>query len=49
LEEHGIDFGEQEDVASCMMRIASDKSVNGKHCAWFSSQSNVLTNPQAGV
>ncbi|KAF3032649.1 hypothetical protein E8E12_002683 [Didymella heteroderae] len=30
LEEHGIDFGEQEDVASCMMRIASDKSVNGR-------------------
>lgn len=30
LEDHGIDFGEQEDVASCMMRIASDKSVNGK-------------------
>lgn len=30
MEEHGIDFGEQEDVASCMMRIASDKSVNGK-------------------
>ncbi|KAL1599345.1 hypothetical protein SLS59_006362 [Nothophoma quercina] len=30
LEDHGIDFGEQEDVASCMMRIASDKSVNGR-------------------
>ena len=27
--EHGIEFGEQEDVASCMMRIASDQSVNG--------------------
>ncbi|KAH8695728.1 hypothetical protein GQ44DRAFT_744530 [Phaeosphaeriaceae sp. PMI808] len=24
----GIEFGEQEDVANCMMRIASDKSVN---------------------
>lgn len=31
LEDHGIDFGEQEDVAGCMMRIASDKSVNGKY------------------
>lgn len=30
LEDHGIDFGEQEDVANCMMRIASDKSVNGE-------------------
>lgn len=30
LMDHGIEFGEQEDVASCMMRIASDKSVNGK-------------------
>ena len=31
LEDHGIDFGEQEDVAGCMMRIASDKSVNGEY------------------
>ncbi|KAF3002590.1 hypothetical protein E8E13_008327 [Curvularia kusanoi] len=30
LEDHGIDFGEQEDVAACMMRIASDKAVNGR-------------------
>ncbi|KAF2012450.1 NAD(P)-binding protein [Aaosphaeria arxii CBS 175.79] len=30
LIEHGVQFGEQEDVANCMMRIATDKSVNGK-------------------
>ncbi|KAH7086472.1 hypothetical protein FB567DRAFT_528027 [Paraphoma chrysanthemicola] len=30
LVDHGIEFGEQEDVAGCMMRIASDKSINGK-------------------
>lgn len=29
LIDHGIEFGEQEDVAGCMMRIASDKSING--------------------
>lgn len=29
LVERGIEFGEQEDVAACMMRIASDKSING--------------------
>ena len=30
LMDHGIEFGEQEDVASCMMRIAGDRSINGK-------------------
>ncbi|KAF2792849.1 NAD(P)-binding protein [Melanomma pulvis-pyrius CBS 109.77] len=30
LTERGIEFGEQEDVANCMMRIATDRSVNGK-------------------
>lgn len=30
LLDRGIEFGEQEDVAGCMMRIASDKSINGK-------------------
>lgn len=29
LVERGIEFGEQEDVAACMMRIASDESING--------------------
>ncbi|KAL6246282.1 hypothetical protein RBB50_006518 [Rhinocladiella similis] len=29
LIEHGIEFGEQEDCAGCMMRIACDKSING--------------------
>lgn len=43
--EHGIEFGEQEDVASCMMRIASDKSVNGKlYCKILASdESNTPT------
>ncbi|WAO97388.1 Hypothetical protein NCS54_01511500 [Fusarium falciforme] len=27
---NGIEFGEQEDVASCMLRIATDKSINGR-------------------
>ena len=49
LEEHGIDFGEQEDVAGCMMRIASDKSVNGKQRKCSCPQSGILTNLQAGV
>lgn len=30
LIEHGIEFGEQEDCAGCMMRIACDKSINGQ-------------------
>ncbi|KAJ4322632.1 hypothetical protein N0V94_002285 [Neodidymelliopsis sp. IMI 364377] len=30
LMDNGIEFGEQEDVASCMMRIAGDRSINGK-------------------
>lgn len=30
LIDHGIEFGEQEDVAACMMRIACDKSTNGE-------------------
>lgn len=29
LIDRGIEFGEQKDVASCMMRIACDKSING--------------------
>jgi NAD(P)-dependent dehydrogenase (short-subunit alcohol dehydrogenase family) len=29
LTARGIEFGEQEDVANCMMRIATDRSVNG--------------------
>ncbi|KAJ4322126.1 hypothetical protein N0V84_004961 [Fusarium piperis] len=27
---NGIEFGEQEDVANCMLRIATDKSINGR-------------------
>lgn len=30
LIDHGIDFGEPEDVANCMLRIASDKRTNGQ-------------------
>lgn len=30
LMDRGVEFAEQEDVAACMMRIASDRSVNGK-------------------
>lgn len=30
LLERGIEFGTQQDVANCMMRIACDKSINGK-------------------
>lgn len=27
----GVEFAEHEDVAACMMRIACDKTVNGKN------------------
>lgn len=30
----GVEFGEQADVANCMMRIACDKAVNGKWPSW---------------
>ncbi|OAL45144.1 NAD(P)-binding protein [Pyrenochaeta sp. DS3sAY3a] len=30
LIDHGIEFGEQDDVANCMLRIASDKAINGR-------------------
>lgn len=30
LMNNGVEFGEQEDVANCMMRIACDKSLNGQ-------------------
>lgn len=30
LIEHGIEFGEQADCAGAMLRIACDKSINGK-------------------
>lgn len=29
LVDHGIEFGEQEDCARCMLRIACDKAING--------------------
>lgn len=29
LMDQGVEFGEQIDVANCMMRIACDKSING--------------------
>ncbi len=29
LVDRGVEFGEQIDVAACMMRISCDKSVNG--------------------
>jgi hypothetical protein len=30
LKSHGIEFGEQKDVSTCFLRIACDKSINGK-------------------
>lgn len=30
LVDRGVEFGEQIDVAGCMMKIATDKSINGK-------------------
>ncbi|KAF5017616.1 hypothetical protein F66182_10442 [Fusarium sp. NRRL 66182] len=30
LIDRGIEFGEQKDVSSCMLRIATDKSINGR-------------------
>lgn len=30
LMEKGVVFGEQEDVAACMMRIACDRSIDGR-------------------
>jgi NAD(P)-dependent dehydrogenase (short-subunit alcohol dehydrogenase family) len=40
LIDHGIEFGEQEDVAACMMRIASDSSINGMLHFMFSGLTN---------
>lgn len=31
LIDHGIEFGEQEDCARCMMRIACDRTINGTY------------------
>lgn len=48
----GVEFGEQEDVAKCMMRVACDKSINGESQAstggrffyeWSLSESDPLT------
>ncbi|KAF7553303.1 hypothetical protein G7Z17_g3693 [Cylindrodendrum hubeiense] len=33
LLDRGVEFGEQIDVAACMMRIATDKSINGRSLA----------------
>lgn len=30
LVDRGVEFGEQADVASCMLRIATDKAINGE-------------------
>lgn len=30
LIDQGVEFAPQEDVASCMMRIASDRTINGE-------------------
>ncbi|KXJ88351.1 hypothetical protein Micbo1qcDRAFT_123140 [Microdochium bolleyi] len=30
LVEHGVEFGEVDDCANCMMRIACDKTINGR-------------------
>ena len=30
LRDKGVEFGYPEDVATCMMRIATDKAINGK-------------------
>jgi NAD(P)-dependent dehydrogenase (short-subunit alcohol dehydrogenase family) len=42
LVDRGIEFGEQKDVASCMMRLACDKSINGM---WYSLKSYRLGPP----
>lgn len=31
LLDRGIDFGEQKDAVKCMLRIATDKSIDGNH------------------
>ncbi|RBR26112.1 uncharacterized protein FIESC28_01140 [Fusarium coffeatum] len=30
LIDHGVEFGEQKDVSSCMLRIATDRTINGR-------------------
>ncbi|KAJ0149856.1 Uncharacterized protein HZ326_7640 [Fusarium oxysporum f. sp. albedinis] len=31
LVDRGVEFGEQKDVSSCMLRIATDRSINGEY------------------
>lgn len=41
LVNRGIQFGETEDCAGCMMRISCDKTVNGE--SWFHHTSKQTT------
>jgi NAD(P)-dependent dehydrogenase (short-subunit alcohol dehydrogenase family) len=34
LLDQGVRFGEVEDVASCMMRLATDETINGESVCW---------------
>jgi NAD(P)-dependent dehydrogenase (short-subunit alcohol dehydrogenase family) len=43
LEEHGIDFGETEDVAGCFMRISCDRTITGSYPFPFISRPVLLT------
>ncbi len=46
--DQGIEFGEQEDVANCMMRIATDKTLNGTTSISFRSPVYYIILTQAG-
>lgn len=41
LMDRGVEFGEQEDVAGCMMRIACDRSVNGQFGPYLTNNTSV--------
>ena len=45
LRDKGVEFGYPEDVATCMMRIATDKTINGKSASrrwvWRCDSSNL--------
>ena len=38
----GVEFGVPEDVASCMMRIAADREMNGEFDIWIGSFGLIL-------
>lgn len=41
LVDRGVEFGEQKDVSSCMLRIATDRSINGE-CERYQYFSEIL-------